>query len=62
MNDIDRPLEEAAIKHIDAVLKQLTTRWTSVKQARTDLDFKAVAQSLDGVDENITRLSTSCVA
>lgn len=59
MNDIDRPSEEAAIKHIDAVLKQLTTRWTSVKQARTDLDFKAVAQSLDGVDENIARLSTS---
>lgn len=59
MNDIDRPSEEAAIKCIDAVLKQLATRWISVKQARIDLDFKAVAQSLDGVDENITQLSTS---
>lgn len=59
MNDIDRPSEEAAIKYIDAVLKQLTKRWTNVKQARTDLDFKAVAQLLDAVDENITRLSTS---
>lgn len=59
MDDTDRSSEEAAIKCIDAVLKQLGTRWTSVKQARIDLDFKAVAQSLDGVDENITQLSTS---
>ena len=59
MNDSDRPSEEAAIKHIDAVLKQLTSRWANVKKARIDLDFKTVAQALDGVDENITQLAIS---
>ena len=59
MNDSDRPSEEAAIKRVDAVLKQLTSRWASVKKARIDLDFKTVAQALDGFEENIKQLAIS---
>ncbi len=59
MNDSDHPSEEAAIKHVDAVLKQLTSRWASIKKARIELDFKTVAQALDGVDENVRQLATS---
>lgn len=59
MNDLDRPSEEAAIRHIDAVLKQLTSRWASIKKARIDLDFKTVAQALNGADENIGQLARS---
>jgi len=59
MNDLDRPLEEAAITHIDAVLKRLISRWASTKKARIDLDFKTVAQALDGANEDIRQLANS---
>lgn len=59
MNDSDRPSEESSIKDVDAVLKHLTNRWASVKKARIDLDFKVVAQALDGVDEYIRQLAIS---
>lgn len=59
MNDSDHPSEEAAIKHVDTVLKQLTSRWASVKKARTELDFKTVAQALEGFDEISKQLATS---
>lgn len=59
MNDSDRPSEESSIKDVDAVLKHLTSRWSSVKKARIDLDFKVVAQALDGVDEYIRQLAIS---
>ena len=59
MNSSDHASEEAAIKRIDAVLKQLTSRWASVKKARSELDFKTLAQALDGFDENIRQLETS---
>ena len=57
MNDSDHLSEEATIKHIDAVLKQLNSRWTSLKKARIDLNFKTVTQSFDGVDENLGQLT-----
>lgn len=59
MNNSDRSSEEAAIKRVDAVLKQLTSRWASLKKARIDLDFKTVAQAVDGVDENLKQLAIS---
>lgn len=59
MNDSDHPSAASAIKHIDSLLKQLTSRWTATKKARGELDFKTVAQALDGVDENIRQLSIS---
>lgn len=59
MNDSDRPSEEAAIKRVDAVLKQLTSWWASLKKARIDLDFKTVAQALNGVDESLGQLAIS---
>ena len=59
MNDLDRPSEEAAIRDIDTVLNQLTSRWVSIKKARKDLDLKTVAQALDGVDEHIRQLVLS---
>lgn len=59
MNDLGRPPEEATIRHIDAVLKHLTSRWASIKKARKDLDFKTVAQALDGADEDLRQLTSS---
>ncbi len=59
MNDLDPLSEETAIASIDAVLKQLTSRWTSLKKARIDLNFKTINQSLEGVNENIKQLSIS---
>lgn len=59
MNDLGRPSESDAIRHIDAVLKRLTSRWASTKKARIDLDFKTVAQALDGADEEIRQLANS---
>ncbi len=59
MNDSNHLSEEAALKHIDAVLKQLTSRWANLKKARVDLNFKTVDQALEGVDENIKQLAIS---
>lgn len=59
MNDSAHLSEEAAIKHIDAVLKQLTSQWVSLKKARIDLNFKTVAQALERVPENINQLAIS---
>jgi hypothetical protein len=56
MNDSAHLSEEAALKHIDVPLKQLTSRWASLKKARIDLNFKIVTQSLDGIDENLEEL------
>jgi hypothetical protein len=57
MNDSDHLSEEAAIASINAVLKQLTSRWTSLKKARIDLNFKTVTQALEGIDENVKQLA-----
>ena len=57
MNDSDHLSDEAAIASIDAVLKQLTIRWTSLKKARIDLNFKTVTQALEGIDENLGQLT-----
>lgn len=59
MNDSDHLSEEAALKHIDLLFKQLTSRWASFKKARTDLNFKVVSQALDGVDENLEEIGKS---
>lgn len=59
MNDSNHSFEEAAIKHIDAVLKRLTSRWTSLKKSRSELDFKTAAQTLDEIEVNIKQLATS---
>jgi len=59
MNDLGCPSEEAAIRHIEAVLKNLTSRWASIKKARIDLDFKTVAQAIDSADEDIRQLASS---
>ncbi len=59
MNDLDHPSEEVAIKHVDTVLKNLTSRWASIKKARKDLDFKTVVQALDGANQDISQLALS---
>lgn len=59
MNDSDRPSEESAITDVDVMLKRLVSRWASVKKARIDLEFKTVAQLLNGADEDIRQLALS---
>lgn len=59
MNESEYLSQEAALKHIDAALKQLTSRWANLKKARIDLNFKTVAQALEGVDENIQQLAVN---
>lgn len=58
MNDLNNS-SESAVKHIDSALKHLMRRWTSVKKARKDLDFRTGAQALDGIDQDIRHLETS---
>lgn len=59
MNNSARPSEESAITDVDVTLKGLVSRWASVKKARIDLDFKTVAQLLNGADEDIRQLALS---
>jgi hypothetical protein len=57
MEPFDDALEKSAISEIDASLKRLNKSWVLAKRSLKEWDFKTSAQSLEGLTEELDKLS-----
>ncbi len=57
MEPFDDALEKSAISEIDTALKRLNKGWTIAKRSLKEWDFKTSAQSLEGLADELDKLS-----